>query len=158
MNWPGGVSAKGNEGVTGQVKQTPNSIGYVELIYAEQNKLPYGDVKNAAGQFVRPSIQTVTNAAAGAASTIPPDLRVSITNASGPEAYPISTFTYFLVYKEQKDQAKGKALVDFLWWATHDGQKMAPDLIYAPLPAEVVQKDEEKIKSVTYQGSPLYKG
>jgi len=158
VKWPVGLSAKGSEGVTGQVKQSPNSIGYVELIYAEQNKLPYADVKNAAGQFVRPSIQTVTNAAAGSASSIPADLRVSITNAPGTDAYPISTFTYFLVYKDQKDQAKGKALVDFLWWATHDGQKMAPDLIYAPLPAEVVQKDEEKIRSITYQGSPLYKG
>jgi phosphate transport system substrate-binding protein len=158
VKWPVGVAAKGSEGVTGQVKQSPNSIGYVELIYAEQNKLPYADVKNAAGQFVKPSMQTVTNAAAGSASTIPADLRVSITNAPGPDSYPISTFTYFLVYKDQKDQAKGKALVDFLWWATHDGQKMATDLIYAPLPPEVVQKDEEKIKSITSSGSPLYKG
>ena len=158
VKWPVGVSAKGSEGVTGQVKQSPNSIGYVELIYAEQNKLPYADVKNAAGQFVKPSMQTVTNAAAGAASAIPADLRVSITDAPGQDAYPISTFTYFLVYKDQKDKDKGKALVDFLWWATHDGQKMATDLIYAPLPPEVVQKDEEKIKSITSSGSPLYKG
>jgi phosphate transport system substrate-binding protein len=158
VKWPVGVSAKGNEGVTGQVKQSPNSIGYVELIYAEQNKLPYADVKNAAGQFVKPSIQTVSNAAAAAASSMAPDLRVSITNAPGSDAYPISTFTYFLAYKDQKDQAKGKALVDFLWWATHDGQKMAPELVYAPLPSEVVQKDEDKIKSITFQGSALYKG
>jgi len=158
VKFPVGVSAKGNEGVTGQVKQAPNSIGYVELIYAEGNKLPYADVKNSAGQFVKPSIQTVSNAAAGAASSMPPDLRVSITNAPGADAYPISTFTYFLAYKDQKDEAKGKALVDFLWWATHDGQKMAPDLVYAPLPAEVVQKDEEKIKSITSSGKQLYKG
>jgi phosphate transport system substrate-binding protein len=157
VKWPVGVSFKGNEGVTGQVKSTPNSIGYVELIYAEENKLAYADVKNAAGQFVKPSIQTVTNAAAGAAATVPPDLRVSITNAPGADSYPISTFTYFLVYKDQKDQAKGKALVDFLWWATHDGQKMAAEKIYAPLPTDIVQRDEEKIKSITFQGSPLYK-
>jgi phosphate transport system substrate-binding protein len=154
-NWPAGGGAKGNEGVTGQVKQTPNSIGYVELIYAEQNKLPVASVKNASGQFVKPSLDSITAAAAGAAGQIPDDLRVSITNAPGATAYPISSFTYLLVYKDQADQAKGKALVDFLWWATHDGETMAKDMSYAPLPAEVVKRAEEKIKSITYQGKPL---
>jgi phosphate transport system substrate-binding protein len=157
-NWPAGTGSKGNEGVTGSVKQTPNSIGYVELIYAEQNKLPYADVKNADAKFVKPSLESVTKAAAGAASQVPADLRVSITNAPGPDAYPISSFTYFLVYKEQPDKAKGKALVDFMWWATHDGQVEGPALLYASLPGEIVRKDEEKIKSITFQGQPLYTG
>lgn len=155
VNWPEGVGAKGNEGVTGQVKQTPNSVGYVELIYADQNKLPYASVKNAAGEFVRPTLDSITAAAAGVASSMPEDLRVSITNAPGATAYPISSFTYLLVYKEQQDQAKGKALVDFLWWATHDGEQMAKDLLYAPLPRQVVEKAEQKINSITYQGKPL---
>jgi phosphate transport system substrate-binding protein len=158
INWPVGLGAKGNEGVTGQVKQSPNSIGYIELIYAIQNKLPYATVKNAAGSFVKPSLESVSSAAAAAAGQMPEDLRVSITNASGADAYPISTFTYFLVYKNQPDQTKGKALVDFLWWSTHDGQQTAPELAYAPLPKDVVQKDEQKIKSIVFQGKPLYSG
>jgi phosphate transport system substrate-binding protein len=155
VNWPVGIGAKGNEGVTGQVKQTPNSIGYVELIYAEQNKLPYASLRNAAGAFVRPALDSITSAAAGVAGQMPDDLRVSITNAPGQEAYPISTFTYLLVYKEQRDQKKGKALVDFLWWAIHDGEQMAKDLLYAPLPSQVVLKAEDKIYSISYQGKPL---
>ena len=156
VNWPGkGMGAKGNEGVTGQVKQTPNSIGYVELIYAEQNKLPYASIKNSAGAFVRPALESITAAAAAVAGQMPDDLRVSITNSPSPTAYPISSFTYLLVYKEQQDQAKGKALVDFLWWAIHDGEQMAKDLLYAPLPQEVVKKAEQKINSITYQGKPL---
>ena len=117
VNWPVGVGAKGNEGVTGQIKQTPYSLGYVELIYAEQNELSYAWVKNSAGEFTKPSLDSITAAAAGAAGQMPDDLRVSITNAPGKDAYPVAAFTYFLVYKEQQDQAKGKALVDFLWWA-----------------------------------------
>lgn len=155
VNWPAGLGAKGNEGVTGQVKQSPNSIGYVELIYAEQNKLPVASIKNAAGQFVRPSLDSITAAAASVAGQMPDDMRVSITNAPGATAYPISSFTYLLIYKDQPDQAKGKALVDFLWWAVHDGEQMARDLLYAPLPQEVVQKAEAKINSITYQGKPL---
>jgi phosphate transport system substrate-binding protein len=155
VNWPAGLGAKGNEGVTGQVKQSPNSIGYVELIYAEQNKLPYALVKNSGGEFIRPSLDSITAAAAGAAEQMPDDLRVSITNAPGKDAYPISAFTYLLVYKEQQNEAKGKALVDFLWWAIHDGEQMAKDLLYAPLPSEVVKKAEQKINSITYQGKPL---
>lgn len=155
VNWPVGNGAKGNEGVMGQVKQTPNSVGYVELIYAEQNKLPYASVRNAAGGFVRPTLESITAALGSVAGQMPGDLRVSITNAPGPSAYPISSFTYLLVYKEQQDQAKGKALVDFLWWAIHDGEQMARDLLYAPLPQEVVKKAEQKIDSITYKGKPL---
>jgi phosphate transport system substrate-binding protein len=156
VNWPVGVGAKGNEGVTGQVKQTPYSIGYVELIYAEQNKLPYAWVKNSSGQFIKPSLDSITAAAAGAANQIPDDLRVSITNPPGSNAYPISSFTYFLVYKEQPNEVKGRALVKFLWWALHEGEQMAKDQLYAPLPAEVVVKAEQKIKSITYQSKALY--
>jgi len=156
VNWPVGVGAKGNEGVTGQVKQTPNSIGYVELIYAEQNQLPHVAVKNSAGEFVKGSLDSVTAAAAASSGQMPDDLRVSITNASGQASYPISAFTYALVFKEQPDQSKGKALVDFLWWAIHDGQPLARELHYAPLAPEVVQKTEQKIKSITFQGKPLF--
>src|SRR4030095_7500158 len=156
VQWPGrGLGAKGNEGVTGQVKQTPNAIGYVELIYAEQNKLPYASVKNSAGTFVRPALDSLTAAAGGVASQMPDNLRISITNSPSPAAYPISSYTYLLVYKEQPDQAKGKALVDFLWWAIHDGEQMAKDLLYAPLPQEVVKKAEQKVSLIANQGKPL---
>ena len=155
VNWPVGVGAKGNEGVTGQIKQTPNTIGYTELIYAEKNKLPVASIKNSAGQFVHPGLDSVTAAASSVAGQIPDDLRVSITNAPGAAAYPISSFTYLLVYKEQADKAKGKTTVDFLWWAIHDGEQMARDLLYASLPAEVVKKAEAKINSITHQGAPL---
>jgi phosphate transport system substrate-binding protein len=113
-SWPVGLGGKGNEGVTGQVKNTPNTIGYVELAYATQNNLPVAQVKNASGSFVTPSIDSVTAAAADSAAAMPEDLRVSITNAAGAQAYPISSYTYILVYKDQKDSAKGTALVDFL--------------------------------------------
>jgi phosphate transport system substrate-binding protein len=155
VNWPVGIGAKGNEGVTGQVKSTPHSIGYVELIYADQNKLPYAWVRNSSGEYIKPSLDSITAAAAGAANEMPSDLRVSITNSPGKDAYPISSFTYFLVYKNQDDQAKGTALVKFLWWSLHDGEKMAKDLLYAPLPAEVIVRAEQKIKSINYQGKPL---
>lgn len=158
VQWPVGVGAKGNEGVTGLVKQTPNSIGYVELIYAEQQKLPVATLRNAAGQFVKPSLDSITAAAASIAGQMPDDLRVSITNAPGPSAYPAAAFTYLLVYKEQKDQVKGKALVDFLWWAIHDAQQMAKDMGYAQLPAEIVTKAEAKIRSLAYNGQPLFAG
>jgi phosphate transport system substrate-binding protein len=153
--WPIGLGAKGNEGLTGQVKNTPNTIGYAELAYAVQNKLPVGLVKNASGNFVEPTIDSVTAAAAASAATIPDDLRVSITNAQGAQAYPISSFTYILVYKDQKDAAKGKVLADFLWWGIHDGESFAKDLQYAPLPAEIVKKAEAKINSMTAGGNPL---
>jgi phosphate transport system substrate-binding protein len=153
--WPVGQGGKGNEGVTGQIKQQPNTIGYVELAYAVQNKLPVALIKNASGKFVEPSIDAVTAAAAASAANTPDDLRVSITNANGPDVYPISSYTYILVYKEQKDPVKGKALVDFLWWAIHDGEKYAKDLQYAPLPQEIVKRAEAKINSITSGGKPL---
>lgn len=153
--WPVGLAAKGNEGVTGQIKNTPNTLGYVELVYAIQNKLPVAHLKNSAGSFVEPTIDAVTAAAAASVANTPDDLRVSITNAQGPAAYPISSYTYILVYKNQKDAAKGKALVDFLWWAIHDGEKYAPDLHYATLPDDIVKRAEAKINSITANGTPL---
>jgi phosphate transport system substrate-binding protein len=154
-NWPVGIGGKGNEGVTGQVKQTPNTIGYVELAYAGQNKLPVALVKNKSLNFVEPSIDAVTSAAAGSVATTPDDLRVSITDAAGATAYPISSYTYILVYKAQPDQGKGKALIDFLWWGIHDGEKFAKDLQYAPLPDEIIKRAEAKINSITANGKPL---
>ena len=154
-SWPVGLGGKGNEGVTGQVKNTPNTLGYVELAYAVQNKLPVAQVKNASGNFITPSIDAVTAAAAGSLASTPEDLRVSITNAAGADAYPISSYTYILVYKAQKDAVKGKALVDFLWWGIHDGERFAKELQYAPLPADIVKRAEAKIKSVTGNGAAL---
>ena len=153
MKWPVGLGDKGNEGVAGQVKNTPGALGYVELAYAISNKLPAAAVKNAAGKFVEPSIESTT--AASAAKTMPPDFRVSLTNAPGDAAYPIASFTWLLVYKDQSDAVKGKAIVNFLWWATHEGQRYASDLLYAPLPAPVVKQLEARIREITYQGKPL---
>ena len=150
-----GVGAKGNDGVMGQVKQTPNSIGYVELTFAKANTLPVALIKNKAGQFVEASLESVSAAAAGSVATMPDDLRVQITNADGATAYPIASYTYILVYKDQQDPVKGKALADFLWWALHDGQAFAKNLHYAPLPTEGVTKVEAKINSMTGGGKPL---
>lgn len=158
VKWPVGLGAKGNEGVAGQVKQTPNSIGYTELAYAIQNKQGYATLKNQAGQWVEASIEATTHAAAGAAATMPDHLRVSLVNPPGDRSYPIAGFTWLLVHKEQKDGPKGKALVDLLWWAIHQGEQYATDLLYAPLPADVVKKAEVMIKSITFQGQPLYTG
>lgn len=155
VQWPVGVGAKGNEGVSGQVAQMEGAVGYVELVYAVQNNLPYAYVKNQAGNFVEPSIDSVMAAAAGAAANMPEDMRVSIVNAPGDNAYPISTYTYWLIYAEQDDPVKGKALLDFMWWALHEGSDMAKELLYAPLPDNVLQMVEEKLRSVTYQGQPL---
>lgn len=153
--WPVGLGGKGNEGVTGQVKQTPNTIGYVELAYAVQNKLPVALIKNSSGNFIEPSLDAVTAAAAEAVATTPEDLRVSITNAGGAQAYPIASYTYILAYQDQKDAVKGKALVDFLWWGIHDGERFAKDLQYAPLPQEIVKRAEQKINSITSGGKSL---
>jgi phosphate transport system substrate-binding protein len=156
VNWPVGLGGKGNEGVTGLVKQTPFSIGYVELIYALSNELPFAEVKNQAGSFVNPSLESVTAAAAALAQSMPEDFRVSITNAPGPNAYPISGLTWLLVYEKQKDAAKGAKLVQFLDWMMHDGQKLAPDLHYAALPKEVIAKEEAALRKVTdSDGKPL---
>jgi phosphate transport system substrate-binding protein len=150
-----GSGAKGNDGVMGQVKNIPNSIGYVEIAFAKANNLPTALIKNKVGNFVEPTIENISAAAAGSVKDMPEDMRTQITNADGDKAYPISSYTYILVYKDQKDAVKGKALVDFLWWATHDGEKFTSDLHYAPLPAEVVTKVEEKLKSITADGKPL---
>jgi phosphate transport system substrate-binding protein len=155
VNWPAGLGGKGNEGVAGTVKQTPGAIGYVELTYALQNGIATARVKNPAGEFVAPSVEAVTAAAAGASATLPEDLRVSITNAAGAGAYPVSGFSWVLVHREQADCDVAKPLVNFLWWAVHAGQSFGPDLHYAPLPAEVVAKCEAKLKSVTCGGRPV---
>ncbi len=148
VSWPVGLGGKGNEGVAGQVKQTPNSIGYVELIYAVQNKLPYGAVKNAAGTYLKATLNSVSEAAAGAAKSMPADFRVSITNAPGKNAYPISTFTWLLIPSEIPDAKKAAAIKGFLQWMLTDGQKEAPALEYAPLPKEVVSKEMKQIAEV----------
>jgi len=139
VNWPVGVGGKGNEGVAGLVKQTPNSIGYVELIYALQNKIAYGTVKNLAGNYVRANLESVTAAAAATEGKMPADFRVSITNSPGKDVYPISSFTWLLLYESAKDKARSQAMVDFVKWALTDGQRYAAELGYAPLPASVVK-------------------
>ena len=145
--WPVGLGGKGNEGVAGQIRQLPGSIGYIELIYAVENKIPYGSVKNAAGNFVKASLDGVTEAAASV-KTMPADFRVSITNPPGKTAYPISSFTWLLIPEASKDAKKGKILADFLGWMVTDGQKMTNQLSYAPLPPTVVEKVKAAIKQV----------
>jgi len=153
VKWPVGLGGKGNEGVTGLVKSTPGAVGYVELAYASQNKLAMASIKNADGNFVVPSIASISAAAAGV--EMPADFRISITNAKGKDAYPISAFTYLLVYKDQPDAKKGEALVRFLWWAIHDGQALAGPLDYAPLPKPVVAKVEAALRALTVQGKKV---
>src|SRR6266850_2103133 len=153
VNWPAGLGGKGNEGVTGTVKQTEGALGYVELAYANQNKLSMVDLQNHDGQWVKATLESVSAAASRA--EIPADYRVSIADAPGKDAYPISAFTYLLVYKDQSDPKKGGALVHFLWWAIHDGQKMAPALDYAALPAPLVQRVEATVQSITVQGKAV---
>jgi phosphate transport system substrate-binding protein len=148
VNWPVGVGGKGNEGVAGLVKQTPGAIGYVELVYATQNKISYGSVQNLDGEFVTASLESVTAAAGAAAKAMPKDFRVSITNAPGKNAYPISSFTWLLLYESPKDKVRGKIMVDFMKWALTEGQKYAADLGYAPLPAEVVALEMEALKRI----------
>jgi len=158
VQWPAGLGGKGNEGVSGEVKQNQYAIGYVELIYALQNKLGVGLVKNKAGTFVEPKIETMTAAAAGVADTIAPDLRASIVNAAGQNAYPISGFTWQLVYKEIPNKAKAIALTRLLWWEVHEAQKFNADLGYAPLPAGIVKRAEEQILSVTSGAERAFPG
>jgi phosphate transport system substrate-binding protein len=148
VNWPVGLGGKGNEGVAGLVKQTEGSIGYVELAYAVQNKLLYALLKNKAGNFVEPTFDAVSAAAAGFLKNMPEDLRVEITNADGKNSYPICGFTWLLIKKDMKDKAKAKAIADFLKWAVSEGQKFAKDLYYAPLPKEVIKLDEKKISTI----------
>ena len=150
VKWPVGLGAKGNEGVAGQVKQTPGAIGYVELAYAKQNNLPVAAIRNKAGQFVVASVAAVTAAAAGAAKALPAntDYRISIVDAPGADSYPISSFTWILAYQKQKDAVKGKKLVDFLNWALTDGEKMAGPLDYAPLPADMAANVQARVKTI----------
>lgn len=146
VNWPVGLGGKGNEGVAGLVKQTPGAIGYVELSYAVKNNLAYASVQNKSGKFIEPSLESTSKAAEGV--QIPSDFRVSLVNSSNPDAYPVAGFTWLLIYKNPDDAAKGKAIVDFIKWAIHDGQQYTKDLLYAPLPAEVVGMIEKKLSEV----------
>lgn len=156
VNWPVGLGGKGNEGVTQQIKQTEGAIGYVELIYAISNRLPYAQVKNASGAFVEPSLESVTAAAAGTKLPKDTDFRVSITNAPGAAAYPISSFTWLLVHKDTRDAAKARVLRDFLtWMLTPDAQKMAAGLHYAPLPAEVVTLVQARLGGLKAAGKTI---
>lgn len=150
LAWPVGLGGKGNEGVAGQVKQTPGAIGYVELAYAKQNSLPFADLQNANGEFVTPTIESVTMAAAAASATLPDntDYRISIVNAAGKGAYPISSFTFLLVYQTQPNAAKGKKLVDFLRWYLRNGEKTAASLDYAPLPASMIAQLEKRLGTI----------
>jgi phosphate transport system substrate-binding protein len=151
VNWPVGLGGKGNEGVAGLVKQTDGAIGYVEPVFATQNKIPYGAVQNAGGVFVKSSIAAVTAAAASAATQMPADFRVSITNPPGREAYPIASFTWMLLYENPSDKARSRTMVEFMQWALTDGQKFAADLGYSPLPAAVVKLELEALKKVKVQ-------
>ncbi len=151
LNWPVGVGGKGNEGVSGLVKQTPASIGYVELVYALQTKIPYGAVQNQAGEFVNPEVKSVTAAAAGAMPTMPRDFRVSITNAPGEGAYPISSFTWILLYESPEDKGRAQVMNEFMKWALGDGQRLAADLGYAPLPAALIALELEQLNRIKVQ-------
>lgn len=158
VNWPVGLGGKGNEGVSGLINQTPGSIGYVELIYAIQNKMPMATLQNKSGNFIVPSLKS-TNAAAN--STIPDDTRISLTNTDAADGYPIASFTWILLYKEQKyndrSEAKAKAVVDLVWWMTHEGQQYNEALSYSVLSPEAMKKVEAGLKSVTYDGKPILK-
>lgn len=151
VNWPLGLGGKGNEGVAGLVKQTEGAMGYVELAYAVKNNLPYALIQNKSGEFVKPTIESVTAAAMNEAKTMPADLRVSITNPAGKNSYPLSGFTWLLVYQQQRNPEKGKALVEFLQWAMDEGQQYAGDLLYAPLPKEVIALCKQKIATISIQ-------
>ena len=148
VSWPVGLGGKGSDGVAGQVKQTANSIGYVELTYAEQNKIEFGSVQNAAGKFLQASLEGITEAAAGVAKTIPDDFRVSIVNSPGAKTYPISTFTWLLIPAEIKDPTKKAAVTGFLNWMLADGQNMTQALTYASLPKEVVAKEKKALAKI----------
>ena len=152
VNWPVGLGGSGNAGVAGEVQQNPNAIGYVELIYALQNNLDYGMVKNRAGSFIEPTLDSVTAAAAASIQNIPPDLRFSIVDAPGEASYPISTATWLLAYATQTDQPKAVALTRMLWWATHDGQRLNKDLAYATVPLELTSRSEQFIRQISIGG------
>jgi phosphate transport system substrate-binding protein len=160
VNWPVGLGGRGNEGVAATVRQTPGAIGYVELGYAAINKMAVGQVKNRAGNFITPSLESVTAAAAGAMAQMGPntDFRVSITDPAGADAYPISSFTWLLVRKSYPDAAKARELVKFVWWAVNEGQAQAPRLGYAPLPKAMAAWIEARLKTVSAEGKPVWTG
>jgi phosphate transport system substrate-binding protein len=155
VSWPAGIGGKGNEGVAGLVRQTPGAIGYVELAYAKQNSLSMAQLKNKAGHFVEPSLAATTAAAMGAAPDLAKDVRTPIVNSSAPDAYPIAGLTFLIVYQDQKDAAKGKAIADFISWAMSDGQGMAEGLAYARLPEAVVKVNEANLHRLTVAGKPM---
>jgi phosphate transport system substrate-binding protein len=157
VNWPTGVGGKGNPGVAAAIKATPGAFGYVELAYVVANNFPYAVVQNSAGNYVAPSLDGA-KADASNVPTIPADLRFYIVNAPGADSYPISGFSWIIVYQNQSNADKGEAIANMLWWATHDGQNYSSALTYVPLPASIVTKDEAQIKSMTCGGSPCYKG
>jgi phosphate transport system substrate-binding protein len=150
VKWPVGLGGKGNEGVAGQVKNTQFSIGYVELAYAVENKLPFAFLKNKEGQFVEPTIKSISAAAAGAVKHMPADYRISLVNQPGKETYPVVGFTWLLVYEQQKDRVKGQKVAEFLKWSLHNGQKMAAPLLYAPLPENVVKMVDKTIRGIKF--------
>jgi phosphate transport system substrate-binding protein len=156
VNWPVGLGGKGNEGVAGVVKQTPGAMGYVELAYAKQNNMTVASLRNREGHFVLPTLEATSAAAAGVAKSMPADFRVSLVDAPGKDSWPISGLTWLLVYKDQKDPAKGKALVQFLKWAIHDGQKMEAALDYAAIPKTVAEMVDKTLRQITSGGKPLY--
>ncbi|MBP2683020.1 MAG: phosphate transporter substrate-binding protein PstS [Deltaproteobacteria bacterium] len=156
VNWPVGIGGKGNEGVAGVVKQTPGAIGYVELAYARQNRMKVASLRNKEGSFVTPTLEATSAAAEGMAKSMPDDFRVSLVDAPGKDSWPISGLTWILVYRNQTDEARGKAMVQFLKWAIRDGQKMEAALDYAPLPSAVVEKVDKALKQISYKGKSLY--
>lgn len=156
VNWPTGLGAKGNEGVTGQVKTTPYTIGYIERAYASQNKLPMAELKNKAGKFVAPSIEAMS--AAADSVEVPDELFVSLSDSDGAAAYPITSYSYLLVYEDAKDATKGEALAKYVWWGLHDGQKFSKDLDYAPIPAKVLGKVESRLKELRSGDKKLLSG
>jgi phosphate transport system substrate-binding protein len=160
VNWPVGLGGRGNEGVAATVRQTPGAIGYVELGYALINKMPFAVLRNSSGNWITASLESVTAAAAGAMKDMGPttDFRVSITNSPGAQAYPAASFTWLLIHKTYADSVKGRALVQFVWWAETDGQAKAPELGYAPLPKEMRPWIEARLKSITSGGRPVWKG
>jgi phosphate transport system substrate-binding protein len=155
VSWPAGVGGKGNEGVAGLVKQTPGAIGYVELAYAKQNELPVARVRNKAGQFIEPTLASTTAAVGASAALLAKDVRNPIANAAAPDAYPISGLTFLLVYQDQKDAARAKALTGFIAWAMHDGQELAAALDYARLPDAVIKVNEATLRTLTAGGKPM---
>jgi phosphate transport system substrate-binding protein len=156
VNWPVGIGGKGNEGVAGVVKQTPGAVGYVELAYAKQNKMKVASLRNKEGSFVSPTLEATSAAATGVAKSMPADFRVSLVDAPGKESWPIAGLTWLLVYKDQKDAARGKELVQFLKWAVKDGQKMEAALDYAALPKAVAEKVEQALRQISHGGKSLY--